>query len=315
MTIVHEPMFVVYGLYDVADGDKRIRYVGLTRHGAQGRLATHFRSANHKKTKNYPVYNWIRKHGKENIRATILEDCRHDEKLLNEREQHWISFYRNLIGVDLLNIRFGGSSSPLAESTKRKMSDSARGRQVSPETRAKMSIAGLAYVAENGPRPVHKWTDEERAAWSIKMTGANNGFYGRAHSAETLAKIAESRPSFKGELNPFYGKTHTPETIVKILAANIGRKDGPETILKKSRATRGESNPATSLSDAEVVAIHDEYCRGKITQKELGMKYGVSQVVVSGIATGRTWKYLGLEPRLHGCGRPKPGREISLIAA
>lgn len=46
------------------------------------------------------------------------------------------------------------------------------------------------------------------------------------------------------------------------------------------------------LSDDQVRAMRDEYARGGVTQAELGRRYGVHQVTVSAIITGKIRKYV-----------------------
>ena len=49
-------------------------------------------------------------------------------------------------------------------------------------------------------------------------------------------------PQLYGENNPFYGKKHTEETLQKMREASTGRKDKPETTLKRSLAKIGNKN-------------------------------------------------------------------------
>jgi len=54
------------------------------------------------------------------------------------------------------------------------------------------------------------------------MSGENNHFFGKAHSAENLAKMSAAK---KGENNPMFGKTftHSAETRA-LIAAKIYKK-------------------------------------------------------------------------------------------
>ena len=114
---------------------------------------------------------------------------------------------------------------------------------------------------------------------SIKVTGKNNGFYGRTHTPEARKRISEANKGrippqeeiekmklslakrkkqgikratysdeykierskkYSGEGNPNYGKTHSEETRAKQRAKATGRKQSQETIRKKIEATKGK---------------------------------------------------------------------------
>jgi len=88
---------------------------------------------------------------------------------LIEREQFWLDFFNPSYNV-----------APYAERPN-------LGRKMSDETRQRMS-------ATHKKRPGRKWSEEEKVAHSIRMTGKKYGKrpYKRIMSAETRAKIAET---------------------------------------------------------------------------------------------------------------------------
>ena len=59
-------------IYALHLDDGIFRYIGKTQYGAAKRLESHLKEAIRGKLQ-YPVYHWIRKHGIENIRMTVLE--------------------------------------------------------------------------------------------------------------------------------------------------------------------------------------------------------------------------------------------------
>jgi hypothetical protein len=61
------------------------------------------------------------------------------------------------------------------------------------------------------------------------------------------------------------------------------------TVHKKLHAT-GEGGAHSTLTDKDVKEIRDLLAHGALTQVEIGKIYGVCQVNVSGIKTGRIWK-------------------------
>lgn len=147
---------IIYALYCAEHTEQGMRYVGQTSRGAAYRLSGHrfeagMGEASHKN-------NWIRKHGAENIRMTVLEDVVNGD--LNERERHWISAMRHQ-GLALTNQLDGGAGMP--------------GWDPSPETRAKWSeqrrgrpanvaqILALAALTEAEARSIIARADEQPA--------------------------------------------------------------------------------------------------------------------------------------------------------
>ena len=116
-----------------------------------------------------------------------------------------------------------------SDETRSKMSKSAKGHNISNETKRKMSETRKQRI-ENGE--------------INKPAGENNGMFGKNHSMETKRKISEAQLGIPlnltpaqiqkksdrmlGEKNPMYGKTHTEEARKKISETHKGRKDSPE---------------------------------------------------------------------------------------
>jgi len=57
-------------------------------------------------------------------------------------------------------------------------------------------------------------------------------------------------------------------------------------------STSGNANGMAKLTEDNVREIRRLYATGDFTQKELALKFGVSQSVVSGIVQRRTWKHV-----------------------
>lgn len=251
---------VVYGVYHEEEGPDAIRYVGKTKKALSERVYYHKwdfeRSVGASKR---PLYKWIGKYGLEQICVRVLQSGFQSSEDCVAAEIEWIDRLQTFapLGKGGLNATIGGEG-----------------------------VHG--YVL----------TKEDRARISERTRGERNPFYGKTHTAETLAKIAAKRPDHSGKNNPFYGKTHTPEVMEKIIAANIGRQQSDSERANKSIAFRGEKNPAAFLSEKQVIEIYTKYGGGAsgVTQKSLGLEYGVNQVTISTIVTGKAWKHLGLKP-------------------
>lgn len=97
---------VIYGLWCICHPADGVRYVGQTKKGMTARFGVHLA---HSETMQSPVYNWIRKHGTENIAYTVLEVCIPEE--LDAREEAWIALYREEQGAKLMNVKLGGGAS------------------------------------------------------------------------------------------------------------------------------------------------------------------------------------------------------------
>lgn len=101
-----------------------------------------------------------------------------------------IAYWRGL-GVNLTNVLPGGESPSgwkHSEERKKEIGDSKRGNKyrlgavLSEETRKKISKAHVGKT----------YSDEYKAAMVIACTGDKNGFFGKKHTAENRAKVAES---------------------------------------------------------------------------------------------------------------------------
>lgn len=107
----------VYGLFCACDECRRtrpgeIRYVGQTITGMESRFRNHIRNATNpsrtrESLKDLPVYRWMKKHGPENIRATLLDTSKHPEDL-DLLERMWISTLGTFTGSSGLNLSEGG---------------------------------------------------------------------------------------------------------------------------------------------------------------------------------------------------------------
>lgn len=123
--------FSVYGLYCECHRSSGVRYVGKSEKSVKSRFSSHLRNAIRiTGGSDIPVYRWIRKHGTENMRYTVLGSYESSQDV-RVGEMHWISYFR-AIKSDMLNVRNGGDDRlglPLSEEAKRNLSLKMSGRK------------------------------------------------------------------------------------------------------------------------------------------------------------------------------------------
>lgn len=155
-----------------------------------------FRSHKKPSSNKYLIDMAISKYGIENFNVYILEENIKSLDELNALEKEHISRLETTDRIKGYNIREGGDNSPMSEESRRKLSNSHRGKQVSNETKEKIREA---------------------------MLGEGNPFYGKAHTEETKRKISESK---KGQPSPRKGATLTSDTKQKLSEVRMGKYTG-----------------------------------------------------------------------------------------
>lgn len=169
-----------------------------------------------------PFMNRLRKMIRNGIRPIIGLYSGLEEEFAHLLEQELISKFgrKNLGKGPLLNLTDGGEGSSglkMSDETKKKMSESRKGR-ISP-------MKGKRH--------------SEEAKKKIGRSGEDNAFYGKKHTEETKQQHSElMKGRFAGDKNHFYGKTHDSEIIEKVRQQNIGRKHSEEAKSKISEASK-----------------------------------------------------------------------------
>ena len=194
---------------------------------------------------NYPLYNAMRKYGKENFTFEIikkydsLDACNLDEVLLIYINDSLVETGKGY------NIDLGGKNRIMSEETKKKISKSHMGIQSSEETRKKISEANRGktspfkgkHCSEETKKKISKshmgkppWnkgkilSEEHKNKISTAHKGLPNNWLGKKHSEETKKKISDiQKDKGCGKDNPFYGKKHSEETKKKMSEAQKRR--------------------------------------------------------------------------------------------
>lgn len=131
----------IYALYHV-DRPEIVEYLGQTVTKLEARRKGHiYDSLQRPKNTDIPIQNFIRKYGADSLGIREVEKCVGFEQL-NKRETELIAYYRS-IGQARLNVRDGGYSSPMAESSKDKLRKRFSG-EGSPNTRLTWDIVRKA---------------------------------------------------------------------------------------------------------------------------------------------------------------------------
>lgn len=173
------------------------------------------------KMNNTPIDKAFNKYGNENFEIIILKENLSNQCLMNLYECYYIKKYDTLCkNKNGYNIASGGHNGNVFEGKtnkemneiRKKMSDKAKVREISHETRNKLSKA---------------------------KKGENNPNYGKKHSSESRKKISEkAKERYKiKENNPMYGKHHTEETKEK-----MRKPCSDETKRKISEANKGNES-------------------------------------------------------------------------
>lgn len=188
MTIDRTKMSGIYLIENVRDGKVWV--------GQAGEFAKRWQQhrKNFEKNKNSPhLQRAWKKCGESAFRFEILEVCKKDRDILNQREQFWMDFFLSY------DPRFGYNIAPVAGSN--------RGLKASEKTRKRISEAKKGTQAgENHPMYGKHPSDESRKKMSEShkglQAGRNHYNYGKRLSEETKKKLSENHYDVAGEKNP-----------------------------------------------------------------------------------------------------------------
>jgi group I intron endonuclease len=168
-----------YSIYAIVNKINNKLYIGQT-YSIKNRWCRHKCCAKTTNGKfNLPLYNSMRKHGIDNFELTVIE-----EWLSLDDANYWEEFYIMFFKTEVqfgagYNISSGGNNRKISEETKKKISESNKGKK---------SALG------------HKHTAEARARMSAAQMGIiRPNFTGKKHSESSKRKTSEKT---SGEKNP-----------------------------------------------------------------------------------------------------------------
>lgn len=150
----------------------------------------------------------------------------------------------------------------------------------------------VGYNMTPGGEGLREVTPQERQRRSLlakSWTGPRNHFFGRYHTSEAKAKMAEAARKRVGPNNPMWGRPVSEETRQRLIAVNKGRKMGDEQRRQVSRQHAGELSSTAKVTNAQVAEMRAKHSRGA-RPKELQLEYGLSRASVWRILAGITFK-------------------------
>lgn len=182
----------MYDVYLITNRINGKRYVGITCRGYQARFQEHINEAmNGSKTM---LHNAIRKYGSANFDLMLLESNVESSDIC-AKEKYYIklynTFYPSRIGYNMTEGGDGICGYAHTKEVKQRISNSLKGHKY-PESRNQKiqeAMTGREYKPE--------WRAALSQSRLGRFTGSDNPFYGKHHSAETLAKISEANSKRK----------------------------------------------------------------------------------------------------------------------
>lgn len=217
------------GIYKITSPTGKI-YVGQSLN-IENRFNTY--KLKHCKKQN-KLYSSLEKHGIVNHVFEIIHVINeYNMEILDSLEREYIIKFDSFNNG--LNLTTGGFTNSIhSEESKKKRSESQKGKLVSESTREKIRQSKLG----------RKHTEAHKIKNREARLGEKNHFYGKTHSDEVRKANSEwHKKNQQGENHPSYGLKRSEETKQKIREKHLGKKQSPEQIKKQSERMKGENNP------------------------------------------------------------------------
>ena len=259
MAIIYNGTYCVYAHINKINGKI---YIGQTIHGDNPVKRWGYNGA-HYKAQPY-FYNAIQKWGWDSFDHEVIANHL-TAKEADEFEKLLIKKLNTTDSNFGYNLTSGGKSYEMTEETKKKISESHKGKTLSEETKKKLSVASRAawenedmkkHASERnsgknnamfGVSPKERMDDETYELWKMQTVERvrseefrqmmHDKMIGKKWSDESNAKKGK-----KGKEHYFYGKHMSEEQKEKLRQANLGKKYSNEINAKKG--SKGAKNPA-----------------------------------------------------------------------
>lgn len=229
-------------------------------------MRQHVKDAMSNKKNGMPLHSAIRKYGVDNFSIELIEKFDTAQEAL-DKEESWIVFYNSRDREIGYNIATGGSAPML-------------GRTLSQESRDKMSVSRQGDKNHNYGKHLSEDTRN-------KLSEANTGktlteehkqkllasHVGIPRTEETKQKISESQ---SGENHSQFGTHRSDETKNRISTSSIGLR-------------ANEKHPQAKLNWNTVRSIRSDHSLLGLSNRELAIKYSLSDATISRIVNNKAW--------------------------
>jgi group I intron endonuclease len=251
-------MNIIIGIYKVTN-PKGAVYIGESK-DIERRWNNEYTKLKCKKQRK--LYNSFVCYGVENHIFEIVKECTIEE--IPYYERHYQEYYNVLdkdYGLNLKYTKVGEKKGVHSDETRKKMSESAKGKIISNEQREKLRIANIGK----------KHTEETKK----KISKISKG---RKHTEESKKKMSESKK----------GQNHSDETKRLISEKNKGRIISEQTRSKKSNSMKGKNiKKIINIETKEVYNSLKEMC------KILNLSYCTTSMKLNGKRKNNTpFRYL-----------------------
>ena len=205
----------ITGIYMIRCKINNKIYIGRSKN-IKDRWKQHKKELRNNKHCNKNIQKDWNKYGQDNFEFNIIVECEEDK--LNELERKYINEYKSCgFGYNMTFGKDENGAEIHTEETKKKMSESHMGYNLTEETKKKMSESHMG----------HEVREETRKKISETKMGYN-------HTEETKKKMSENHSDFSGSKNPqanmviciYPDGTQTEPMCIKELAKYLGLDRG-----------------------------------------------------------------------------------------
>jgi group I intron endonuclease len=242
-------------------------YVGQTILSLEERWRGHLKSLNQGST--FYIHRAIRKYGVDAFEKGVIATA-HTLEELDQLEVFHIKAQKTL-APNGYNLRPGGLRSPHSEASRKKMSETAKGRKMSQETRTKISLAQKGKIIS------------EQACINI-----SKALKGRTITESWRKKISESKKGQGLGRKRFFSPEHKLNLTRSKLGVKWSEERRQQSAANPPIGLPGEQNPQSKLTSEQIAKIRADKDVG-VSSGILAKQYGISDGHVWAIWRRKVW--------------------------